>query len=44
MIALLAPNSKIETDIYYKPTDSKQYLKFSFPSPRHTKVALPYNL
>ena len=35
---------KIETDIYYKPADSKQYLNFHSHHPRHTKVALPYNL
>ena len=35
---------KIETDIYYKETDSKQYLSFNSCHPRHTKVNIPYNL
>ena len=32
------------TDIYYKETDSKQYLLFSSCHPRHTEVNIPYNL
>ena len=35
---------KIETDIYYKETDSKQYLLFYSCHPRHTKNNIPYNL
>ena len=35
---------KIETDIFYKETDSKQYLLFFLCHPRHTKLNLPYNL
>ena len=35
---------KIETDIYYKDTDSKQYLLFYSCHPRHTKINIPYNL
>ena len=35
---------KIETDIYYKETDSKQYLLFSSCHPRHSKINIPYNL
>ena len=35
---------KIETDIYYKDTDSKQYLLFNSCHPRHTKINIPYNL
>ena len=34
----------ITTDIFYKATDSKQYLNFFSHHPHHTKVALPYNL
>ena len=34
---------KIETDIFYKETDSKQYLLFSSCHPRHTKINIPYN-
>ena len=37
-------DGKIETDIYYKDTDSKQYLLFHSCHPRHTKVNIPYNL
>ena len=36
-------NGKIETDIYYKDTDSKQYLLFYSCHPRHTKTNIPYN-
>ena len=35
---------KIEIDIYYKETDSKQYLLFNSCHPRHTKINIPYNL
>ena len=37
-------NSVIKTDIYYKNTDTKQYLQFKSCHPRHTKNAVPYNL
>ena len=35
---------KIETDIYHKETDSKQYLLFYSCCRRHTKINIPYNL
>ena len=35
---------KIETDIFYKETDSKQYILFNSCHPRHTKINIPYNL
>ena len=35
---------KIETDIFYKETDSKQYLLFYSCHPKHTKTNIPYNL
>ena len=35
---------KIETDIFDKETDSKQYLLFSSCHPRHAKINIPYNL
>ena len=35
---------RLETDIYYKETDSKQYLLFTSCHPRHTKLSIPYNL
>ena len=34
----------IQTDVYYKPTDTHQYLNFHSNHPRHVKRALPYNL
>ena len=37
-------SGKIETDIFYKETDSKQYLSFNSCHPRHTKINIPYNL
>jgi hypothetical protein len=37
-------DSKLHTDIFYKVTDTKQYLDFGSNHPRHIKVALPYNL
>ena len=37
-------NGKIETDIFYKETDSRQYLLFYSCHHRHTKVNIPYNL
>ena len=35
---------KLETDIYYKPTDSKQYLLYSSCHPKHTRNNIPYSL
>lgn len=43
-ILVIKKNSKIETDIFYKPTDSKQYLLFSSCHPKHTRINVPYNL
>ena len=37
-------NNRIETDVYYKNTDSKQYLLFSSCHPKHTKTNIPFNL
>lgn len=37
-------DKEIRTDIYYKPTDTHQYLHFKSCHPRHTKVNIPYNL
>ena len=37
-------DGKIETDIYYKDTNSKQYLLFYSCHPRRTKKNIPYNL
>ena len=37
-------NSNVVTDIFYKPTYSKQYLNFHCHHPCDNKIALPYNL
>lgn len=37
-------SGKIETDVYYKDTDSKQYLSFNSCHPRHTKTSIPFSL
>ena len=43
-IMVIKENDVILTDIYYKPTDTHQYLHFNSCHPRHTKRAIPYNL
>ena len=35
---------KIQTDIFYKPTDSKQYLLYTSCHPKHTRNSIPHNL
>ena len=35
---------KIQTDMYYKPTDSHDYLPFESYHPRHVKDNIPYTL
>ena len=37
-------DDKISTDIFYKNTDTHQYLHFGSSHPRHIKRAIPYNL
>ena len=37
-------NGEIQTDIFYKPTDSKQYLLYTSCHPEHTRNSIPYNL
>ena len=37
-------NGKLQTYIYYKPTDSKQYLLYTSCHPKHTRKSIPYNL
>ena len=34
----------ISTDIFYKPTDTKQYLMYTSCQPKHTKNNIPFNL
>ena len=36
--------SSIITDIYYKPTDTKQYLDYNSCHPRHIRRNVPFNL
>ena len=36
--------SRLETDIYHKPTDSKQYLLFNLCHLKHTRASIPYSL
>ena len=36
--------TQLSTDIYYKETDTKQYLDFKSCHPSHTKHSIPYNL
>lgn len=43
-IVLTKQDEVIMTDVYYKPTDTHQYLHFNSCHPRHTKRAIPYNL
>ena len=34
----------VKTDIYVKPTDSRQYLPYNSCHPKHVKINLPCNL
>ena len=43
-ILVLKQGECINTDIYYKPTDTHQYLDFGSCHPRHIKRSIPYNL
>lgn len=43
-IKLIKSNNEIITDIYYKPTDTKQYLEYNSSHPRHTKNNIPFSL
>ena len=36
--------SRLTTDVYTKPTDTRAYLHFDSDHPRHTKRAVPYGL
>ena len=41
---IIKNNTTIETDIYVKPNDSKQYLPYTSCHPKHTKINMPFNL
>ena len=38
------PNNEINTDVYYKSTDTHQYLSYKSCHPRHTKTNISYSL
>jgi hypothetical protein len=43
-IKIYKVDNRIDTDIFYKATDTRQYLDFHSNHSRHTKRAIPYNL
>ena len=43
-IKLLILDDKVITDIYYKPTDTQNYVPFKSSHPKHTLKNIPYNL
>ena len=43
-ILIIKNGNQIVTDIYHKPTDTKQYLTYKSCHPRSTKNNVPYNL
>ena len=43
-ILIKKTNREIQTDIFYKTTDAKQYLLFESCHPRHVKTNIPFNL
>ena len=43
-ITLINDEGKIETDIYFKKTDNKQYILYTSCHPRHIKNNIPYCL
>ena len=43
-VLVIKEGTTLSTDIYYKPTDTHQYLHFGSCHPHHTKTAIPYNL
>ena len=43
-ILLTKEGTRLNTDIYFKPTDTKQYLNYKSCHPKHTINSIPYNL
>ena len=41
---ILHEDNSFETDIYYKPTNTHNYLPYDSAHPDHTKNNMPYNL
>ena len=43
-IWVMKEGTSVSRDIYYKATDSKQYLNFNSCHPKHTKINIPFSL
>ena len=43
-VMVLKDDTSLNTDIFYKQTDTHQYLHFGSSHPHHVKTAIPYNL
>ena len=43
-ILVMKEGTSISTDIYYKASDSEQYLNFNSCHPKHTKINIPFSL
>ena len=43
-VMVIKRDNRIVTDVFYKLTDTKQYLMFNSCHPKHTKNNIPYNL
>ena len=43
-LLVMKEGTSVSTDIYYKATDSKQYLNFNSCHPKHTKINVPFSL
>ena len=41
---ILHEDNSVETDIYYKPTNTHDYLPYDSAHPHHTTTNIPYNL
>ena len=41
---ILTKENNIKTDVYYKPTNSHEYLSYNSHHPKHVKDNIPYNL
>ena len=42
-VMVIKQGTRIKTDMYHKPTISKQYLLFSSCHPKHTNASLPFS-
>lgn len=41
---ILTKDKEMSTDLYYKPTNSHEYLNYKSHHPKHVKDNVPYNL